>query len=98
MDSTPPISPASDRLSSDRQARRAERRRRAREGLFDSSVASPCVAVCQMDAQNRFCIGCKRSLDEIRDWMIMTAGEKQAVIDRIASEGRGASPKGNLPL
>jgi len=40
-----------------------------------------------MDAQNRFCIGCKRSLDEIRDWTIMTAGEKQAVIDRIASEG-----------
>ncbi len=74
-------------LAGDRQSRRAERRRRVREGLFDTSIPSPCIAVCQMDTDNRFCIGCKRSLDEIRDWMIMTANEKQSVLDRISEEG-----------
>ncbi len=70
----------------DRQSRREERRRRLREGRFDTTVPSPCIAVCQMNAANRICIGCKRSLDEIRDWMIMTAEEKQAVLERIRSE------------
>ncbi|MEO1193426.1 MAG: DUF1289 domain-containing protein [Pseudomonadota bacterium] len=41
------------------------------------------MAVCQMDAENRFCIGCHRTIDEIRDWIIMTAEEKQAVLNRI---------------
>ncbi|MEQ8654194.1 MAG: DUF1289 domain-containing protein [Kiloniellales bacterium] len=74
---------SADMLAGDRQTRRAERRRRVREGLFDTSIPSPCIAVCQMDADNRFCIGCHRNLDEIRDWMIMTTDEKQSVIDRI---------------
>ena len=70
----------------ERQLRRAERRRRAREGRFDSSVPSPCVAICQMDAANRSCIGCGRTIDEIRDWMIMSAGEKRAVLARLGKD------------
>jgi len=66
-----------------RAQRRAERRRRMRDAVFDTSVASPCIAVCQMDADNRYCIGCRRSVDEIRDWMIMTAAEKQAVLAKL---------------
>ncbi len=67
----------------DRQRRRAERRARLRAQVFDSSVPSPCVAICQMDEANRFCIGCGRTLDELRDWIIMTADEKRAVLARI---------------
>ncbi len=74
---------AASLAASDRRARRAERRRRAREGRFDTTIPSPCIAVCQMDADSRYCIGCRRSLDEIRDWMIMTATEKQAVLERL---------------
>ncbi|GAB5470758.1 MAG: hypothetical protein Kilf2KO_37880 [Rhodospirillales bacterium] len=81
MDSSSIVDQA--RRSADRQTRRAERRRRVREGRFDSSVPSPCIAICQMDADNRFCVGCHRSIDEIRDWMIMTADEKQAALKRI---------------
>ncbi len=83
MDNASPDTHSADMLAGDRQTRRAERRRRVREGLFDTSIPSPCIAVCQMDAANLYCIGCKRNLDEIRDWMIMTADEKQAVLDRI---------------
>jgi predicted Fe-S protein YdhL (DUF1289 family) len=75
-----------ERSEEDRARRREERRRRLRERLFDSSVPSPCIAVCQMDAENRHCIGCHRTIDEIRDWIIMTAGEKQAVLARLAKE------------
>lgn len=69
----------------ERQRRRAERRARLRAQVFDTSVPSPCVAICQMDEGNRFCIGCGRTLDEIRDWMIMTADEKRAALARIAA-------------
>lgn len=69
-----------------RQQRREERRRRLRERLFDTSVPSPCVAICQIDETNRYCIGCRRSVDEIRDWMILSADEKRAVLDRLARD------------
>lgn len=75
-----------ERSEEERARRREERRRRLRERLFDSSVPSPCIAVCQMDEDNRYCIGCRRSIDEIRDWIIMTAEEKRAVLARLAEE------------
>lgn len=75
----------------ERQRRRAERRARLRAQVFDVSVPSPCISVCQMDEANRFCIGCHRTLDEIREWMIMTADEKRAALARIAA-ARAAGP------
>jgi predicted Fe-S protein YdhL (DUF1289 family) len=66
-----------------RRARRAERRRRVQAREFDDSVPSPCIAVCQLDSRTDLCIGCQRSVDEIREWPIMTAAEKQATLDRI---------------
>lgn len=32
------------------------------------AVASPCVSVCRLDAEQRACEGCLRTLDEIRTW------------------------------
>ena len=48
--------------------------------MIDTSVPSPCVSVCQIDKTSASCTGCKRTLDEIRDWMIMTADEKLTVL------------------
>jgi predicted Fe-S protein YdhL (DUF1289 family) len=31
-------------------------------------VASPCVAVCRMDAATGWCLGCARTIDEIAAW------------------------------
>jgi predicted Fe-S protein YdhL (DUF1289 family) len=61
---------------------RAERpRRRARpQRVFDTSVPSPCIAVCQVDPASNLCIGCRRHIDEIRDWPIMSAEQKRAVL------------------
>lgn len=78
---------ADDRTSTDRDerrtARRAERRRRVRERVFDDSVPSPCISVCQLDSANDLCLGCLRHIDEIRDWPVMTAEEKREVLERI---------------
>lgn len=61
------------------EARRARRRPR-RERVFDTSVPSPCIAVCQVDPKTDLCLGCRRHIDEIRDWPIMTAEQKRAVL------------------
>lgn len=66
------------------------RRRRARRALPDTSVPSPCIAVCQVDDASDLCIGCFRHIDEIRDWPILTAAEKQAVLARCAARGSGS--------
>jgi predicted Fe-S protein YdhL (DUF1289 family) len=53
--------------------------------VFDSSVPSPCIAVCQVDPASNLCIGCRRHVDEIRDWPIMTAEQKLAVLAALAA-------------
>ncbi len=70
-----------DRQSLRRQ--RARRRPRARRE-FDTSVPSPCITVCQVDDATGCCIGCYRSIDEIREWPILSADEKRTVLARIA--------------
>ncbi|WP_340116818.1 DUF1289 domain-containing protein [Pelagibius sp. 7325] len=62
-----------------REARR-ERRRERPQRVFDTSVPSPCIAVCQVDPRSDLCIGCRRHIDEIREWPIMTAEQKRAVL------------------
>lgn len=65
---------------------RTARRRLRREKLLkelDSSIPSPCNSVCQMDDLTQLCIGCQRNIDEIRDWMIMTAEEKRQLLSTL---------------
>ncbi len=57
--------------------------RRNRPLHLDTSVPSPCQSLCQIDKTDGTCLGCGRTLDEIRTWMIMSADEKHAVWDRL---------------
>ena len=61
-----------------REQRRAERLR-----LLASGPASPCISVCQMDDATGWCLGCKRTIDEIRDWMIMPPEDRQRLLDSL---------------
>jgi predicted Fe-S protein YdhL (DUF1289 family) len=82
--------------SPDREALRRRRREERRRLLFDNSVPSPCISVCQMEESTGLCLGCRRTIDEIRDWIVLLPEEKQAVLARIAdrkqrlAEGGGA--------
>lgn len=49
---------------------------------IEKSIASPCNSICKLDT-NRYCIGCKRHIDEIAKWSSMSNDEKQKVIQRI---------------
>ena len=42
--------------------------------------ASPCVGICRITPPERWCEGCKRTLEEIIDWPMLTPGEKRAVL------------------
>lgn len=62
----------------DRERRRAERRR-----LLASGPPSPCNSICRMDDATGYCIGCLRTIDEIRDWIIMMPAEREAVLKQL---------------
>jgi predicted Fe-S protein YdhL (DUF1289 family) len=51
-------------------------------------VRSPCVKTCKIDGDRMLCIGCWRSLDEIVQWLDMTAEQRLAVVAR--AQGRRA--------
>lgn len=40
---------------------------------------SPCVNLCKLDAERRWCTGCWRSLDEIVTWSRLSEQDKQNV-------------------
>jgi len=42
------------------------------------STPSPCVKVCRIE--DRYCAGCLRTVDEIRDWMIMSDYEQKKLL------------------
>ena len=40
-------------------------------------VPSPCISICKMNDDRSLCIGCYRSLDEIRAWSRAGADERR---------------------
>jgi len=48
------------------------------------AVPSPCVAVCQMQADTGWCWGCRRTLNEIAQWSNLDNFRRRAVWQVIA--------------
>ncbi|MBW8785530.1 MAG: DUF1289 domain-containing protein [Novosphingobium sp.] len=44
--------------------------------------SSPCIGVCRIEAPSGCCAGCKRTLEEIADWPMLSRSEKRRVIER----------------
>ena len=44
-------------------------------------MESPCIKVCTLE--DNICIGCYRTQDEIREWMIYTDEQKKVVLDQL---------------
>jgi len=66
-------------------------KRSRRVSTIDQTIPSPCISVCLLDDTDNFCIGCYRTIDELRDWCIMTAEEKTKVLERIESLEKDSS-------
>jgi predicted Fe-S protein YdhL (DUF1289 family) len=43
-------------------------------------IASPCVKLCVVHPDERICVGCLRSIDEISGWSRMTHEERAEVM------------------
>ena len=50
-----------------------------------SAVPSPCISICQMDMQNRFCTGCLRTPEEIGAWRTAPDSVRQEILDKVAA-------------
>jgi predicted Fe-S protein YdhL (DUF1289 family) len=48
------------------------------------TIASPCIKLCQLDDSGQHCIGCLRTLDELRRWGKASDEEKQAILERLS--------------
>ncbi len=57
----------------------------------DGSIASPCLRLCKLD-ENKQCVACLRSIDEIMAWSKADDAYKLAVWGRLA-----ARPKSFMP-
>ena len=44
---------------------------------------SPCIGICTLDRKSGFCLGCKRTIDEVARWPMMADDERQKVVDSL---------------
>lgn len=64
---------------------------------FKENVPSPCVSVCRMSEQTGLCLGCWRTIDEIRAWSTSddaTRRQLWTTIEQRASASAPARPQG----
>ncbi len=52
--------------------------------LNGDKVASPCISVCKMNEDQSLCLGCLRTLDELRAWSTLDDDGKRGVWKQIA--------------
>lgn len=56
------------------------------DNLNQEEVQSPCIGVCSMDDATGYCLGCYRTLDEIKAWWDMHPKDQKQLL--ITLEGR----------
>jgi len=54
------------------------------------TIASPCVGVCQIDRDTRFCLGCWRTIEEIAHWARYGDPQRLEVLERLRERQRAA--------
>ena len=45
---------------------------------------SPCILICTLD-EDKICLGCGRSLEQISRWALMNKDEQWAVVDQLSA-------------
>ena len=61
-------------------------------------VLSPCVSLCKRNADRSHCIGCYRSIDEIRAWSKAETAERQQIwLQALGRAGLGSNGRPLVP-
>jgi predicted Fe-S protein YdhL (DUF1289 family) len=42
-------------------------------------IDSPCIKICVIHPEERLCVGCYRSIEEIATWSRLTPAEREAI-------------------
>ncbi len=50
---------------------------------FEERIKSPCESKCELDSKGEYCIGCRRTIDEIRSWLLLEKNDRISIITRI---------------
>jgi uncharacterized protein len=45
-----------------------------------TGILSPCVQICVLDLETRYCVGCGRTGDEIGAWLAMSPEQRRVVM------------------
>ena len=48
---------------------------------------SPCIGICRLDAED-ICLGCERSMAEIRSWGLLSRTQQRKILTRIQLQRR----------
>ena len=45
-----------------------------------TEIDSPCIKLCVIHPEERLCVGCYRTIDEIANWSRLTPDERRAIM------------------
>ncbi|MCJ2180691.1 DUF1289 domain-containing protein [Novosphingobium album (ex Hu et al. 2023)] len=48
-----------------------------------ATVPSPCTGVCRIEPKTGWCLGCRRTMDEIAGWRDMSEAGRRAVVAQL---------------
>ena len=51
-------------------------------GVSPQPSLSPCIGICKLDAED-ICLGCERSMAEIRSWGLLSRAQQRKILIRI---------------
>ncbi|MEZ0232172.1 MAG: DUF1289 domain-containing protein [Methylophilaceae bacterium] len=55
------------------------------------AVNSPCIGVCAMSEATGLCLGCYRTIEEIRGWWDMPSTDKLGILEKVAQRQMDAA-------
>ena len=61
-------------------------RRGHRDKIRWVDIKSPCVKICNLE--DGICIGCGRTQNEIREWVIMTDSQREEIMERLRTNSQ----------
>ena len=62
--------------------------------MAGAPIASPCINICEVDAERGWCKGCFRTLEEIANWAQSSDAAKRAVLERLVTRRRAIQGPG----
>ena len=50
------------------------------------AILTPCINICKIDKHTKKCIGCKRTIQQIKDWITFSDKERLEIIETLKKE------------